>query len=423
MHPQICALLNATTPTSNNGRCQLLSIPLPQSLPMDIILLTLISTYLAHALSTLVSISTPQAVDAMSSSLTLPTSFSFLTWVPSIFSLPVKQTDTMLTRSHSEIMKLYSTFTSTTSSTAKTKADNSSPNPEQVFQLWMYALRCLCHSSRGTVESGTFWEWVTRSSVALIKASQSLFPKAEEKVTNLVLCEYMEMLVCAQKQEGGLLFVEGKGFAGFCEYWMAFAKWVSLFLPIIVMTHWNRDYEYQSTVTCIVDMHVTLSRYTGQYHHWPSPLYAGETLPPFPPGDESVVRALTCLPLTLCLFSALVSFLLHLLPAHQHCRILHHPPSSTICHIVSPPSFPCPLPIRRALWHHRCLPYVTIPEKKTTLKKKPVSQAPPAVSPPAPVSASKMAAASSPLPPATEESIAKLIGLTMLSPDLPLGLI
>ncbi|EDR03598.1 uncharacterized protein LACBIDRAFT_307095 [Laccaria bicolor S238N-H82] len=32
------------------------------------------------------------------------------------------------------------------------------------------------------------------------------------------------MLSCAQKREDGLSFLEGKGFVGFCEYWMAFAK-------------------------------------------------------------------------------------------------------------------------------------------------------------------------------------------------------
>ena len=52
-----------------------------------------------------------------------------------------------------------------------------------------------------------------------------------------------------------------------------------------------------------------------------------------------------------------------------------------------------------------------------------MSQAPPAVSPPAPVSASKMAAASSPPPPVSEESLAKLIVLATLSPDSPLGLV
>jgi separase len=249
MHPRICALLYVTTPTSNDHRCHLLSIPLPSPLPTDITLLTLTSTYLAHALSTLVSISTiPQVFDALSSSLALPTSFSFLTWVPSISSLPVKQTDAMLTRSYSAITKLCSASTSTTSSTAKTKATNPSPNPERVFQLRMYALGCLCHTSKGTVESGTFWEQVTRSAVAFVKTSQPLLPEVEETVTNLVLCESAGMLVCAQKREDRLSFLEGKGFVGFCEYWMAFAKRVRLFLSIIVMTSSTRTVRLEISV-------------------------------------------------------------------------------------------------------------------------------------------------------------------------------
>ena len=64
-----------------------------------------------------------------------------------------------------------------------------------------------------------------------------------------------------------------------------------------------------------------------------------------------------------------------------------------------------------------------MPEKKTTLKKKPVSQALPTVLLPVPVSTLKMAATSSPPPPTTEESITKLIALAMSSPDLPLGLV
>ena len=194
MHPWICALFNVMTPSP---------------LPTDIILSALTSTYLAHALSTL-QYQQPQAVDAMPSSLTLPTSFSFLTWVPLISSLPVQQTDAMLTHSYLGITKLCSTSTSTTSSIAKTKATSSSPNPKRVFQLWMYALHCLCYSSRGTVESGTFWEQVTRSAVALVKASQSLFLEVEEKVTNLVLNEYMESLRVLRSGKMACHFWRGK---------------------------------------------------------------------------------------------------------------------------------------------------------------------------------------------------------------------
>ena len=64
---------------------------------------------------------------------------------------------------------------------------------------------------------------------------------------------------------------------------------------------WNRDSRYQSTVTCIVDTHVTQSRYTQQYHHLPSPLHAGKaprTFPRFKPGPVSGVMWL-CLALNI----------------------------------------------------------------------------------------------------------------------------
>jgi hypothetical protein len=64
-----------------------------------------------------------------------------------------------------------------------------------------------------------------------------------------------------------------------------------------------------------------------------------------------------------------------------------------------------------------------MPEKKTALKKKPASQALPAVLPPAPVSVSKTAAALLPSPPVSEESLAKLIALATSSLNLPLGLV
>ena len=64
-----------------------------------------------------------------------------------------------------------------------------------------------------------------------------------------------------------------------------------------------------------------------------------------------------------------------------------------------------------------------MPEKKTVSKKKPVSQAPPTVLPPAPVSTSKTAAASLPPPPVSEMSLVKLIALTTSLPDSPLGLV
>jgi len=172
---------------------------------------------------------------------------------------------------------------------------------------------------------------------------------------------------------------------------------------------------------CIVDIHVTCSSYSLQYHHLPSLLYAGEAPCTVPPGDESVFGALTCKHSTLCFLSQSWShsccLCCHIINFVMSCII---PPSYAICPTISLPSLPHLLPIHHALWHHCHLPYVTM---KTTSKKKPVSQAPPTVSPPAPVSTLKTAAASSPPPPVSEESLAKLITLATSSPDLLLGLV
>ena len=174
---------------------------------------------------------------------------------------------------------------------------------------------------------------------------------------------------------------------------------------------------------CIVDTDVIHSRYIPEDHHLPSPLHAGKTPHTISSGDESVFRALICSPLTFCFFFGLVSFLLPQLPSHQCHHVLHCRPSYTICLTTSLSSFLHSSPIRCALWHHRHLPHITMPEKKTVSKKKPVSQAPPTVLPPAPVSTSKTAAASLPPPPVSEMSLVKLIALTTSLPDSPLGLV
>ena len=72
--------------------------------------------------------------------------------VPSIFSLFVNQTDTMLTCSYSAIRTLCSASTSTTLSIKFNQS-------QAGFRLRMYTFRCLCDTlSRGMVESGTSWE-------------------------------------------------------------------------------------------------------------------------------------------------------------------------------------------------------------------------------------------------------------------------
>jgi len=132
------------------------------------------------------------------------------------------------------------------------------------------------------------------------------------------------------------------------------------------------------------------------------------------------------------------------LASHFYCLSQLQPPCCCLfCHIInlvmfcmisSPTSYV--LPSHHLCLHVHCLYIVyatpcditaichTSPcQKRRLSKKKPVSQAFPTVSPPAPASTSTTTAASSSPPPVTEESIAKLIALTTSLPDSPLGLI
>ena len=81
--------------------------------------------------------------------------------------------------------------------------------------------------------------------MALVKATQSLFPGVEEKVTNLLLCEYAEMLrrMCSEAERWPLVF-GGERFRrilrvldGFCETG-----------KFVVMTHSSRTARLETSV-------------------------------------------------------------------------------------------------------------------------------------------------------------------------------
>jgi separase len=52
----------------------------------------------------------------------------------------------------------------------------------------------------------------------------------EMEIVNVVLRTFGELVDVAQSRKGeGCVWMSGKGFVGFCEYWMGFAKRVSCF--------------------------------------------------------------------------------------------------------------------------------------------------------------------------------------------------
>ena len=61
----------------------------------------------------------------------------------------------------------------------------------------------------------------------------------EMEIVNVVLRTFGELVDVAQSRKGeGCVWMSGKGFVGFCEYWMGFAKRVSYFPSPLSLASW-----------------------------------------------------------------------------------------------------------------------------------------------------------------------------------------
>jgi separase len=215
LHPRLCSLFNVAPPTSHSPlKLYLLSIPVPPSdSAFDAILLTLSSTYLSYALTifTHVVLTPSQDIKDVSNKLDtfsqiLTTTPSLLSWAPTLSSsLPVKQLDSALTRA-------YTTLTKT--------CTGSKLQPTAIFQIRTYAATCLVHTSAATVEPDHFWDQVCRIGGAYIRSRDC----SEQEAMSAVLSAYSDLTNRVERRVDCATFMSGKGFVGYCEYWMAFAK-------------------------------------------------------------------------------------------------------------------------------------------------------------------------------------------------------
>jgi len=218
LHPRICALYNvAPTQPRSSSRFHQLSIPFPSSdVPGDLALLTLTTTYLTYALTivTHFCFTANQIIKELASNLDAfshalcTTEPTLLAWIPRCANIPGKQLDSILTRAYASLTKACATHKS---------------NHQAVFSLRIYAVMCLAHTSAGTVEPNTFWDQVVRFCGVFAK-SQTL---VEEAATRAILSTFSDLVGRTEKRSDASAFLGGKGFVGFCEYWMVLAKRVS----------------------------------------------------------------------------------------------------------------------------------------------------------------------------------------------------
>lgn len=233
MHAQLCAILGvASEVASSSHHVHLLSIPLPSPPPLDSVILSLVSTYFAHALTVLGHSSLSPSIEHFHATFT-SSSPTLLTWLPTFVSLPEKHTDSILTRAYTAINRMCSS----SSVPNRTKGNSSSTDDSHsraVFCLRMYALSCLIQTLPGTIDPNSFWDQATRSGASYVKTFANV-QQGEEQAIQVILKAYIDLVAHAERRSDresfmcvtGNLESEGKSFHGFCEYWMAFAKRVS----------------------------------------------------------------------------------------------------------------------------------------------------------------------------------------------------
>ncbi|KAJ6630611.1 peptidase family C50-domain-containing protein [Mycena sp. CBHHK59/15] len=213
IHPRLCVLSQVhSTATESPGHLHLLSIPLPESSP-EPILLTLITTYLLHALTTIsYIISTPTSKAAVAPfTHALTAAPTLLSWAQLLTALPPSHADSVFTRAYSCLIKLSTAFQ------LKPKAQR------EVFLIREYALSCLTYTTPGKVEPRSFWDQAIKSAAAYIKGLESA-PEDHENATPIVSTAFSQIIERVQARPDAANFMSGRGFIAFCECWMSFAN-------------------------------------------------------------------------------------------------------------------------------------------------------------------------------------------------------
>ncbi|KAF6764468.1 cysteine peptidase C50 [Ephemerocybe angulata] len=240
--------------------------------------LTMLSTYLIHALTTTCSTLSPSDTPELARTLTHPNSPSILEWLPHFHPLPQKHVDSLLTRAYTAITKTCSArpshpvSKSTSSTSSKPTSSSSKPTPSSskptsskpttskpttgqeqdptsrphhaTYTLRAYALRCLASASPGTVAPDSFWDQSTRFTASFVKSSTEFTHNStptskpndngsgagkegleEEEDAKLVLSTLDGIVRTAEARPDAGTFLDGTKFFAFCDYWISFAKW------------------------------------------------------------------------------------------------------------------------------------------------------------------------------------------------------
>jgi len=238
MHGHLCSLYHPSPPVKLKSLSKrltvidslhLLSLPHPPpNQPIDSTILTVLSSYLHHAIASfsgcLFSSSTSNVAAFQPFSKALGETPSLLSWIPFLSSLPEAHKDSILIGIYTTLSKL------------------SSPTPTQsakaIYNLQSYALSCLLHTSVGTVEPDKLWSQATKFATTLVN-NVTADASAKENATRTILSSYSSLVRIAEERDDRT-FLTGKGFVSLCQYWTRFAKRVrNVLLAHSLNTHWR----------------------------------------------------------------------------------------------------------------------------------------------------------------------------------------
>ena len=209
-----------------------LPLPIPPTIPpySNDILLTLISYYLQYSIisSSYIVFSSyaPATSDTYSPNGTSLLSIfaeslyktnTLLQWIPHLAALPSEHMDSILTRAYTAITK------------SSVIAKCSSADAKPVFQIRVYALRLLLHTSSTVLLPSTFWGQTVKFAGIFVRDVVSGSPSAETKndATQTVLSVFDQIVGLALATRAGedrMRWLSGSGFMSFCDYWIEFAR-------------------------------------------------------------------------------------------------------------------------------------------------------------------------------------------------------
>ncbi|KAJ4488281.1 cysteine peptidase C50 [Lentinula aciculospora] len=198
-HYRICDLVSGQTNSTH-----LLSIPCPSNTQSKIstVLATLVSTYLLNAFMILTH------THRQTLSIDLLNRPSLFEWIPILSSLGLsnKHLDSILTKIYSVLMKF----------SAKDVA------PDGLFQIRMYGLQCLAHTSPGIVENpGSLWDQACKVASALISSSNG---RSVSESARAATSAFLDLHTSCEARSDRDAFMSGKGFTSFCETWIGYAS-------------------------------------------------------------------------------------------------------------------------------------------------------------------------------------------------------